>query len=879
MVELSAAQSDEKLRATFFRSVTLVVSASALILASAEGALLPSGLTPLVAVVGWIFVDHRHRLRIPAMVGNLLGLVALWMAAKEFIGGTILLKLLSGAHLVIYLSWIVLLLPKSHRQYWWLMALSVVKLSIAGIVSGDAAFGTALLGMMLLLLWTMSVFSLYRVQDLHASSPGHNARGNPADTGGQGRPSSTNSQHKSHPNRLSRVRSFLRSFIGLRPVPKQSSTEAMQLNDIEESQTPVIIVRNGLQRDADETWVGWRFRGMVSGSFVMSLMLAFIVFAAFPRVSIPGILLGDVAAEQGIGGGRTGFSNSVALGDVGQIMQSNARVLTFDAVNLQTQKAMTAEELADALNMDELRFRGNVFSRYYQGRWERGYSLRETAHEDGLHRPGNFSRMPSNFRVNIVQDPPYALFAFAPYPVSRIISPRRNRVVATEKRACLIWQDRPYDGNFSRSFSIELPRVQAGAGIPFEYWSPPSNPPAGSADEIHQSLQPTAEGLQSTAERLFLTDGVEMRYLARARGMLIVEQRTYVSEKDLPNALPELYRIAGQICQDNGTRVPPEECVKRVLSYLSRENGFRYSLTPTRKDTTIDPLEDFLFNTKTGHCEYFASACTLMLQAVNVPARLINGYYGCEPNSVTGKYEVRQRHAHAWAEAWSNGQWQTLEATPIADRDASMTRSESTTLMANIQEAISDFWNDGIHNMSAQRQQEFFAPVISTSKSLYETIQEQGFLATARQWVVNFASSPERWVSWQGGVITFLLLAAIAGLVRVQAFQRLRNLFRSMRELRSPRHKSLKSVIRFYEGFCTLCERHGLKLSPSNSALENAQIATREFQSKISSTEILSLPVRIAEAFNQVRFGDQPLSDEQAATISRDLQRFAELLK
>jgi hypothetical protein len=86
-------------------------------------------------------------------------------------------------------------------------------------------------------------------------------------------------------------------------------------------------------------------------------------------------------------------------------------------------------------------------------------------------------------------------------------------------------------------------------------------------------------------------------------------------------------------------------------------------------------------------------------------------------------------------------------------------------------------------------------------------------------------------------------------------------------------------VIRFYEGFCTLCERHGLKLSPSNSALENAQIATREFQSKISSAEILSLPVRIAEAFNQVRFGNQPLSDEQAATISRDLQRFAELLK
>jgi hypothetical protein len=267
-----------------------------------------------------------------------------------------------------------------------------------------------------------------------------------------------------------------------------------------------------------------------------------------------------------------------------------------------------------------------------------------------------------------------------------------------------------------------------------------------------------------------------------------------------------------------------------------------------------------------------------MLQAVNVPARLVNGYYGCELNSVTGKYEVRQRHAHAWTEAWVNRQWQTLEATPSADRQELLTRNESVSLISNLQDAISDFWNDGIHNMSAQRQQEFFAPVISTSKSLYETIQEQGLLLTVRRWVASLASSPEKWVSWQGGVLTFLLLAAIAGLSRIQAFQRLRRFIRSLWELRSPGHKSLKSVIRFYERFCTLCETHGLKLSPSNSALENAELATQKFKTKISSPEILSLPVRIAEAFNQVRFGNQPLTDEQANAIGKDLHEFAEML-
>ncbi len=870
MVELSAEQSDEKLRTTFFRSITLVTSAAALILAGSEGSFFPAGITPIVAVVAWVFVDHYRVLQIPVLVGNLFGLVALWMAADEFLGGTVLRKLLSGAHLVVYLSWIVLLLPKSHRQYWWLMALSVLELAIGGVVSGDVAFGGALVGMMLLMLWTMSVFSLFRVQNQHAQSLSENVldeTSEPKQRPGHQVTTATNagSQHRQR-----NVRSFLRSFIGLRAA--RHSADSTSTGSTDSQRIPLIMVRNGLQRDAAETWVGWRFRGMVSGSFVVSLILALMVFAAFPRVWIPGLVLGDVVVEQMAAGGKTGFSSSVALGDVGRIMQNNARVLTFDAVNLRTQKPMTAEALAEGLGMDELRFRGNVFARYFEGQWYRGYSLRETSHEDGIHRPGLYTRMPSDFRVNIVQDPPQELFAFAPYPVSRINSTRGNRMLATEKRACLIWQDRPYDDEQSRAFSVELPRVNSGGELPFEYWILSPDLPRDREEEVRRKLQ-------AMAERLFLTNGMETRQSRTAGGMSMTERRVYVQEKDLPYALPRLFQIANQICSDQGQLVSAEESVRRIMSYLSPENGYRYSLTPTRKETALDPIEDFILNTRTGHCEYFASACTLMLQAVKVPARLVNGYYGSELNSVTGKYEVRQRHAHAWTEAWLNGEWQTLEATPGAEREALLTKNDSISLMSNIQEAISDFWNDGIHNMSAQRQQEFFAPVISTSKSLYETIQEQGLLATARQWIVVFASSPEKWVSWQGGVVTFLLLATIAALIRVQAFQRLRKRIQALWELRSPRHKSLKSVIRFYEGFCTLCERHGLKLSPSNSALENAQIARQKFKSRISSAEILSLPVRIAEAFNQVRFGNQPLSDEQAAAISRDLQQFAELLK
>lgn len=168
--------------------------------------------------------------------------------------------------------------------------------------------------------------------------------------------------------------------------------------------------------------------------------------------------------------------------------------------------------------------------------------------------------------------------------------------------------------------------------------------------------------------------------------------------------------------------MPPQERVNRILRFLSPESGFTYSRTQQRVDRSLDPLVDFILNTKTGHCEYFASACTLMPHA-EVPSRLINGYYGCELNGLTGKYEVRQRHAHAWVESYVNNEWITLEPTPSAQRQAEVAEASDKSIISDLRHALSDFWNDGIQQMSAERQQEFFAPVISTSKSLLDTIR------------------------------------------------------------------------------------------------------------------------------------------------------------
>ena len=91
--------------------------------------------------------------------------------------------------------------------------------------------------------------------------------------------------------------------------------------------------------------------------------------------------------------------------------------------------------------------------------------------------------------------------------------------------------------------------------------------------------------------------------------------------------------------------------------------------------------------------------------------------------------------------------------------------------------------------------------------------------------------------------------------------------------------RSSRSVIRFYEGFCHLCERNGLNLPPANSALENASLAFARFNNRLETPDLQTLPTRIAIAFNEVRFGHLSLTDEQAESIHRDLLAFADALK
>ncbi len=152
---------------------------------------------------------------------------------------------------------------------------------------------------------------------------------------------------------------------------------------------------------------------------------------------------------------------------------------------------------------------------------------------------------------------------------------------------------------------------------------------------------------------------------ARSAGSVYPEEirNTYLQ---LPHALdPRIPEFAKRITASAGN---PFDKAVIMESYL-RDN-FAYTLNLAGKPGD-DPLAHFLFETRAGHCEYFASSMAIMLRTLGIPSREVNGFLPGEFNDVAGDYIVRASDAHSWVEAYFPGSgWITFDPTPPAAGDA-----------------------------------------------------------------------------------------------------------------------------------------------------------------------------------------------------------------
>ena len=133
-------------------------------------------------------------------------------------------------------------------------------------------------------------------------------------------------------------------------------------------------------------------------------------------------------------------------------------------------------------------------------------------------------------------------------------------------------------------------------------------------------------------------------------------------------------------------------------------SGYRYDLD-SPSGLAKNPLEDFLFNSKRGHCEFYSTAMTVLLREVGVPARNVTGFVGGTYNRFSRSYVVRQGDAHSWVEVWLEGiGWTRFDPTPPSD---AAPRSELTGVLAVLRdfvEALGQRWSHHVIGYDLRQQ-------------------------------------------------------------------------------------------------------------------------------------------------------------------------------
>ena len=133
-------------------------------------------------------------------------------------------------------------------------------------------------------------------------------------------------------------------------------------------------------------------------------------------------------------------------------------------------------------------------------------------------------------------------------------------------------------------------------------------------------------------------------------------------ETDLKVPDKEMHTL-GRMVEKLGLRnMPPQKALKVIDEFFQK--NFTYSLALAGGGGRQTALENFLVNTRSGHCEYFASATVLLLRAAGIPARYATGYVMREFSPMEDCFLVRARHAHAWVLVHVNGVWQDFDTTP-----------------------------------------------------------------------------------------------------------------------------------------------------------------------------------------------------------------------
>ena len=270
-----------------------------------------------------------------------------------------------------------------------------------------------------------------------------------------------------------------------------------------------------------------------------------------------------------------------------------------------------------------------------------------------------------------------------------------------------------------------------------------------------------------------------------------------------------------------------DEIIQKALEFFETE-GFVYTLSPP--GLSGDLLDDFLFNTKAGFCEHYASAFAFLMRAAGIPARVVVGYLGGQKNPFGDYLIVRQSDAHAWTEVWTARQgWRRIDPTAAVAperivRETGAGIISERTLRRTIQypEFIARFLEPAALAWDAAANQWNLWVIGYTKQRQFSLLEKTGL--------------PKTWTH----LVWILLLSIGIILLLTTAIMRFKGF--------AIRHR-IDPVQRSYERFCDKLARCGLPRRPDQGPLDYAHhVGSIRKDLKESVDSIIDLYIRLRYA-------------------------------
>src|SRR5215470_1641849 len=418
---------------------------------------------------------------------------------------------------------------------------------------------------------------------------------------------------------------------------------------------------------------------------------------------------------------------------------------------------------------------------------------------------------------------------------------------------------RQHDGRFAVKQKFDEPHVPAGQPIHYRVLPEP----------IGTNIFFLADRarLLGGVYRMVSTDGAGSVYDVDAAHPISL----YEADSDLPAIRPEKLRRASSTYPPEillkYLQAPPhldariEQMARRVTGsadnnydralllerYLMTNYGYTLQLP---RIAAQDPLADFLFVRKRGHCEYFASSMAIMLRTLGVPSRVVNGFRTTEFNDLTSNYVIRASSAHSWVDAYFPGSgWVSFDPTPGIAR----TSATGWSRMLLYLDAMASFWREWVVNYDVNHQRALGEGAMRGSRLLLERAQlwvqihYAALLRKARRAQQKVTESPRGW-TFLGIVVALLLLI-------VTNHRLLLRWIREQRLRRHPKEAPQRAAALWYTKMTRLLARKGWKKTPAQTP--------QEFLTKIQDAALRERLEEFTRAYEAARFGESPEEAER----------------